>query len=184
MAVCAATSLSPASIAAGLAIDNVVGLLYFPLVSVLAGPAVALPVAAASPGGALPSTDAAAVAIPAPAGAAPEPLVPATSSARPSVQDYADVLAVAFGLTWLAERVTGPANALPVATLLAVAAATALPAWAGRLAPAGEDVAKLALFVYFAGAGASGGSIAASASYLALLPFLLILYVVHLSVVW
>ena len=118
-------------------------------------------------------------------------------------------LAIAAAAEWAAgpALLAAPGQALPVATFLAVGFATArgffLPGQqqqqqqqrqepqpegpkggdtVNKLALAGDDLGKLVLYLYFASAGATGGSLAGALPYAAALaPFLAVLYGTHLA---
>ena len=165
--VAVATTLraSPAAVAAGIVVDNVFALVYFPLVSWL--------------GRNEPKSD-----------ADNEPKSDADNDndkdkdAPPSkgavaVGDCACVLALASGAV-ACGRFVSPSAPLPIATVLAVTLATIAPSHVtAKLAPAAELLGQLLLFVFFATAGAAGGSIAHAATHGVLFGYLAIVYVIH-----
>ena len=160
VAVATTLGLSSQALAAGLVCDNVAGLIYFPLVSFLGRDArePAMPAAAAD-------GDAAS----------------AAAAGTPALEDTLTALALSCALT-VAARALSPGNALPVATALTVLLATAAPGALRRVAPAGDALGAVLLYLFFATAGASAGDPARAAAYAPLLAFLASLYAVHLGV--
>ena len=156
VAVAASAGMSAPALAAGIVCDNVAGLIYFPLINFLGCDAVA---------SAQPAAD---------AGDAP--------AAAPGLEDLLGALCVSCVITAVAQAF-GPSNALPAATALAVLLATSLPGWLVRIAPAGEAIGQVLLYVFFATAGASAGDPSRAAAYAPLFGFLLVLYGTHLAVV-
>jgi uncharacterized membrane protein len=156
VAVAASAGMSAPALAAGIVCDNVAGLIYFPLINFLGRDAVA---------SAQPAAD---------AGDAP--------AAAPGLEDLLGALCVSCVITAVAQAF-GPSNALPAATALAVLLATAVPGWLVRIAPAGEAIGQVLLYVFFATAGASAGDPSRAAAYAPLFGFLLVLYGTHLAVV-
>jgi len=152
VAVAATTGLGPSAFAAGLVIDNAFGLLYFPLVSWLGR-------GQREEG----------------AGQAE-----AQRAAPPTLEHGLGALALSCAVV-AASRALSPANALPIATLLTVCAATAAPAALSQLVPAAELLGSSLLYLFFATAGASAGDPGRAAAYLPFFGFLGILYAVHLG---
>lgn len=152
VAVAAATGLSPPSIAAGLVADNIAGLIYFPLVGWLGR-------------GHKDSIT--------------EATVPVT---KPVVlEDSLAALALACFITAVARAACPGGAALPAATAIAVAFATAFPAQLARAAPAGDALGALLLYLFFATAGASAGDPSRALAFAPLLAFIAIVYAVHLT---
>ena len=116
-------------------------------------------------------------------------LKPLSSSAPAGLPDV-DVgrmcvaLTLATAIVALSEKVAPPSlGALPTATLVSVLFATVTPPrWSSALAPAGDALGNLLLFIFFATAGAAGGPVANVFSYPALFGFLAVLYPVHIAV--
>jgi uncharacterized membrane protein len=77
----------------------------------------------------------------------------------------------------------GTKAAMPVATALTVLLATGFPELMARLSPCASLLGKVLLYVFFASAGAAAGSMASVFRYGALFAFLAIVYVVHLGFV-
>ena len=173
-AVTNAVGLSPATVGAGLAVDNLLGLCYFPFVSWLAAPY-------SENGVEMATTSSAAVDA---ADAAPK------GGDTDVVERMMTALAVgtitAAAAEALANAAGAPALSVPVATVLTVALATAAPGPLAAIADEGELVGKLLLLLFFASVGNASGTVAAtvaSAGAASLLAYGAILYAVHLSVV-
>ncbi|KAK3287521.1 hypothetical protein CYMTET_4967 [Cymbomonas tetramitiformis] len=181
IAVSSTLGVTPVMVAAGITVDNVFALLYFPLVSWLGDlrqPSSAHDEGDEAAGGGLDNKDISGerVATSTSGMPAPEP------HASPGGAEFALALALASALVALSE-IVAPSASIPMSTALAVLVATALPSQVGQLAPAGDLLGTLLLFVFFATAGASGGSVSAILSYSSLFGFLAIMYVCHLAVV-
>ena len=169
VAVAGALRLAPAPLAAALAADNIMALLYFPLCSYL-GRNEPDPYAAAD-SGAKPA-------------AAAEASAPAAEG-EDEVARLSSALALGVGAVALSRWLCPLAGYdLPFATALTVAAATAFPAALEPLAPAAERLGTVALYLFFATAGWIGGDVRTILSGgPLLLCFLAILYAIHLAVV-
>jgi len=157
VAVCKALEASPASIAAGLCVDNIFALLYFPASSALAANRSDI-------GGcdALSSSNEEEV------GSMDAEIISAT-------------LTVAFLVTWIGERVGGHSGALPLATCLTLMFTLIFPNISKLIAGTGEALGTSLLYIFFATAGAPGLSIAdsARASFIPISIFLTLLYSIH-----
>ena len=182
VAVAGALGLSPAPLAAALAADNVMALVYFPLCSYL-GRNEPDPYA----GEAQAEAEAAAAAA---AGGGGEVAKAGDAEAEAdedeaSVSRLGSALALGVAAVALSRRLCPVAGYdLPVATALAVAAATAFPAALAPLTPAAEKLGTLALYLFFSTAGWIGGDLGTIlGGGPLLLAFLLLLYFVHLGVV-
>lgn len=165
VAVAAALGMSPTAFAAALAVDNVMALVYFPLVALLGrGQPDVLDASAADGDAALPAE---------------------------RVDDGKQVTALAVGLAVTAisralARACLPGFDLPIATTLTVAGATILPRALGPLAPSATELGTSCIFLFFATAGWTGGSLSGATLLgggFVLLGFLTTLYAVHLGVV-
>ncbi|KAG5181490.1 hypothetical protein JKP88DRAFT_270062 [Tribonema minus] len=156
-----------------LAVDNLLGLLYFPLVGWLGrneprepDPAVA---AVAVDDGALP---------PGKAQDPPQDPLQASSSA----------LALGFCLVAASEALAArflPDGGTLISTALAVTLATAAPGALAPLVPPAERFGRQLLFLFFASVGASAGTVGAAARAAGAAPLLLfgaVMYAVHLAV--
>ena len=181
VAVAGALGLSPAPLAAALAADNVMALVYFPLCSYL-GRDEPDPYA----GEAAAEVEAAAAAAAAGGGGEVERAEVAEDDGdEASVSRLGSALALGVAAVALSRRLCPAAGYdLPVATALAVAAATAFPAALAPLTPAAEKLGTLALYLFFSTAGWIGGDFGTIlGGGPLLLAFLLLLYLVHLGVV-
>jgi len=149
-------SLSRAQgLSAGLVIDNIAGLLYFPLCSFLGRDS---------------RVDE--------AGTEAETLI-----AAPSVEHTLAALALSCSIVAVS-RSLAPSNALPLATAIAVAVATAAPQALRPVAAAGDALGTALLYLFFATAGASAGDPGRAAEWAPFFVFVAILYGVHLSVLF
>lgn len=180
MAVCRTLGASPAAVAAGLCVDNVFALVYFPLTSALAK---GLPDPTTSSSAEEKDKDDVDVEA--------ERQVPGDTI----VKDVTTVLALASVSTWFGEVVGGPFSAsLPCSTLFALAVAFALGSSSSRhrhddgdafsfdrLRVAGDAIGTSLLYLFFATAGAPGLAVAADARalFVPLTIFLSALYAGH-----
>jgi uncharacterized membrane protein len=162
IAVCRCLSASPTAVAAGLCVDNIFALLYFPATNAL--------------GAGLPDL-----------GDFQSPTddmddSQTTTQPSVSVQNVSSALFIASALLWLGEKVGGAAGALPCCTLLTVAFASWAPRrWISPVQPASDVLGTCALYLFFATAGAPGIAVADSvkASLIPISIFLSFLYIVH-----
>lgn len=152
---------SPTAVAAGLCIDNIFALIYFPATSLLAS--------------GRPDVD----------GEDVNGTISQTSSDSDpaiAVQSISNVLCMSAALLWLGEKIGGTAGALPICTILTVLVASrAPPKWMVPLQPAADRLGTVALYVFFATAGAPGIAVAESvrASLIPIGLFLTCLYSIH-----
>lgn len=170
LAVVEALHVPAALVATALTVDNIIGLLYFPLAS-----------------GLMPTC-------PSPPTADEEAEDSSASSARAADlgggvgaawRDAVLTLLVASAIA-LTSRAVAPAGLVHVAsTVLAVLAATA-GARAGRPCPSGDGLGQPLLYLYFASAGFAAGRLSPGAmlASVPLLQFGLVLYATHLAVVF
>lgn len=206
MAVCACLRVAPESVAAGLCVDNVMALVYFPLVSVLAsrhGDVVAG--GGAGAGGAEEAEEAKEAEEDGDATTPVEALSHAftlaavlTAAGRCLNSQLQRVPAL---LGRQAASGAGPPDlSLPLTTLLAVAFSTCYPPDAflsptssrrgerrsNAVAAAGETLGTACLYLFFATAGAPGWRLKGSVqrAFPAIASFLLVLYGVHGAVLW
>ena len=157
IAVCQTLQASPNSVAAGLCVDNVYALLYFPITSALAK---------GRPDVKSSSTT------------SPDSSLPKDSPGNISVADISTALGLASISTWFGEKIGGPFSAsLPVSTLFTILLTTILPKSITKskstrdkgetslfaipasmtlqnLRPAGEVLGTSLLYLFFATAGA------------------------------
>ena len=146
VAVAAALQLAPMPMAAALAVDNVMALVYFPLCSWLgrneADPA-ARGMPESLPEAATTSADGA-------------------GAAGSGTAEQSACLALALTIVAASRRMASAGYDVPLATLLTVTLATLAPRLVGPLAPAGDELGTLVLFLFFASAGWTGGAISSS----------------------
>lgn len=163
---------------AGITIDNIAALVYFPLASFLGS----LPMVSgegnkqrelredSAGNGSISSDDG----------------TPPPADKQLTVDGLAQkimiTLAVALSLVAFSEQF-GNRVAMPIATALTVLLATGFPEAMKQLSPCAELLGKVLLFVFFASAGASTGSVTAILQYGVVFSFLAVLYAVHLAVV-
>ena len=177
VAVASALDVSPVAFASALAVDNVMALIYFPLVAMLGRgtPDVALE-------GSLPALGAHSEEV-----ACPGEVLSAHEAGDLPRQDIA--LAVSLAIVAVSRRLAAsflPGFDLPIATILAAAAATLVPGALTSAVPAATELGNTFIFLFFATAGWTGGSVSMSmllAGGPVLLAFLAMLYAVHLAVV-
>lgn len=187
VAVCRSLGASPTAVAAGLCVDNIFALVYFPITSALAARlpdiestetvdtnAVSLSLVDND------NDDSAVETTAQSTSAAHRPEIPATETF--SVQNITAVVSLSALLLWLGEKIGGTAGALPVCTILTVALASKAPTqWMTPLQPAANALGTVGLYLFFATAGAPGIAVADSvrASLVPLSIFLTCLYAVH-----
>ena len=169
VAVAGVLGLSPLPMAAGLAADNLMALIYFPLCAFLGR-------SDPDPYGGSDDADEATAAV---AGGEDPPRCRPLGASQLSAALAMGVATVAFA------RWSSPAGYdLPVAALLAVAAATAAPRFIAPIVDAGEVLGTVCLYVFFATAGWTGGALGTFLSGgLVLIGWLGLLYTVHLAII-
>lgn len=174
IAVCKSLNASPNAIAAGLCVDNIFALVYFPITSALASgrPDLNEVNNDEEENKKSISTN------------EDKTLKIATNNTYDtvSVSTASTVLSLAAIFTWVGEVIGGKAGALPCSTLLTVAFATlAPPALIEPLRQSGEVLGTTLLYLFFATAGAPGLAVAESvrAAFVPLGAFLTTLYGVH-----
>lgn len=184
VAVCRSLNASPLAVAAGLCVDNIFALIYFPATSALAS---GRPDLESSPSSSPPpqrqdDDDSAKQ------GKSSETIVHDNDETSNKINSVISVerattaLFLSASLLWLGERLGGSAGALPLCTVLTVLFASNAPRrWLDPLQPAAECLGVTALYFFFATAGAPGLAVASSvrASLLPLCIFLTSLYAVH-----
>ena len=170
VAVAAALQVSPLAFTAALAIDNVMALAYFPAVAALGR-------------------------------GKEDPVRDESVESHESVPEYsngaergvdavggqATALAIGCAVTAVSRYVAGvfaPGYALPIATMVTVAAATIVPQWLQPLASTATSLGTTCLFLFFASAGWLGGDLGGAVLLRGgpvLLAYLMMLYSVHLA---
>lgn len=156
IAVANSLQASPTAIAAGLCVDNIMALIYFPATSALASGHADVEVAT---------------------GETEEQTDPGIT-----VESLSAVLFLSAVLLWLGERIGGPTGSLPLCTILTVIVASKAPLkWMLPLRSSAQVLGTVGLYVFFATAGAPGLAVADSvkASLGPLSLFLICLYSVH-----
>jgi uncharacterized membrane protein len=167
VAVCRSLSASPAAVAAGLCVDNLFALAYFPITSALASGQEDVGRNSVNESLAMNQRDEKEVDL---------------ENLPISVQQASTALSLAALTTWLGEKLGGTVGALPCTTILAVALASRAPrSFMAGIQPAAHLLGTCCLYLFFATAGAPGMAVADSvrASLLPLGLFLSILYGVH-----
>jgi hypothetical protein len=136
IAVCRSLSVSPQAVAAGLCVDNIFALIYFPATNALAA---GLPDVSSS------------------TKQEPDEQADQKSLQPPiiSIQHVSTLLFLASLLLWMGERIGGTLGALPACTLLTVLFASWAPnKWMSPLQPAADVLGTVCLYLFFATAGA------------------------------
>ena len=169
-----ATSLgaSASAVSAGLCVDNLFALLYFPATSALAKGREDVATIGANAEKTSQETN---------------NLIESTATPPITIQTITLVLFLAAALLWLGEVLGGPSGALPVCTILTVLMAGLAPAEMIKpLRPTADTLGLVALYVFFATAGAPGMLVADSvrSSLLPLAAFLACLYSLHGAMLW
>jgi uncharacterized membrane protein len=171
IAVCRCLSASPQAVAAGLCVDNIFALLYFPAINAIGAgrPDVCLSKQEEEEFSASNS----------------EMEMPSESSV--TVYQVCSVVFLASTLLWVGERIGGATGGLPCCTMLTVV----LASWAPRklmmpMRPTAEVLGTFFLYLFFATAGAPGVAVAESvrASLVPLTIFLSCLYSIHGLILW
>eukprot|EP00466_Bigelowiella_natans_P017189 jgi/Bigna1/90550/estExt_fgenesh1_pg.C_730027 len=198
VAVADSLKMAPASMSTGLAIDNVCGLIYFPLCSWLATkltqPHLSPEPASSSShpppikphNGTVGNGQKAAAAdmsvVPVAAAAVSDGDVERQSSQERSVESLSSAVAVALVIAAVSDRIGGACGVSGVvfSTAIAPILATLFPRAISPLAPSGEALGTLMLFLFFGSVGMAAGDWGAIAGAWPLLGFNLILYAVHI----
>ena len=165
VAVCRSLDASANAIAAGLCVDNIFALIYFPVTSALAA------------GREDVSSD----------------MIDGNDTKSPTDVDgdnlittekVSAALTVGSLATWMGESIGGQSGALPLATCFTILFTMICPSVAASLSSSGEALGTSLLYLFFATAGAPGLAIADSvkAAFLPIGLFLSLLYGVHGSV--
>lgn len=176
MAVCTTLQASPTAIAAGLCVDNIFALIYFPATSLLAKgrPDLVLVEDQSEQEESAAEVE-------------EDPTTQSTQNngnndTPMTVESVSHVLSVAAILLWLGHKLGGTTGALPMCTLLTVVLANQAPASVlTTLRPPAQTLGVVCLYLFFSTAGAPGLAIADSvkASILPLSIFLGMLYSIH-----
>jgi uncharacterized membrane protein len=185
IAVCRCLSASPHAVAAGLCIDNLFALLYFPITNALAS---GLPdVGDVGDVDATTTTTTTTALHETTKDAKQEQPISDGSSSAITIQEVCSVVFLASTLLWIGESIGGVAGALPCCTIVTVLFASWAPRrWILPLQPAAEVLGTTCLYWFFATAGAPGIAVAESvrASMVPLTIFLSSLYGIHGLILW
>jgi uncharacterized membrane protein len=156
VAVCRSLNASPNAVAAGLCVDNIFALIYFPITSAISAgrPDVSSYVVTEKK---------------------------AEDDESVTVEKISESLALAAMATWFGELIGGSSAALPLSTLLTILFTMVFPGKAKSLKKTGEVIGTTLLYFFFATAGAPGLSIAESvkSAFFPIALFLSILYGIH-----
>lgn len=169
IAVCRSLSASQNAIAAGLCVDNIFALLYFPATS------------AAAAGKPDPSDLHVSLEDDEDKKITNEIDDESISNNLMNPETVSASVAIATTITWLGEKLGGQAAALPLATFFTIVYTTLFSSSAKSLSFTGESLGTALLYIFFATAGAPGLSIAESVrvSFLPIGLFLTMLYGIH-----
>ena len=173
IAVCRCLSASPTAIAAGLCVDNIFALLYFPATNALGAGRPDVSDFESQ------STDDDDVSLTTKSDDDNQ------QSDSISIQNVSFVLFLASALLWLGEKLGGVSGALPCCTILTVLVASKMPRkWLSPMQPSANVLGTCALYLFFATAGSPGIAVADSvkSSLIPISIFLSFLYVVHGSI--
>jgi len=189
MAVADILNVAPTTISAGLAADNVMGLIYFPLVSWLGG---RYNDEMKQKEGVV--TEADPVGSPVDLSAEIAELAPTPAPALYNTDtefDFLSALSLGLGITALSEGVGGLLGipAIALSSLLSVLIASTLSKQVKRLVKPGEFLGKLLLLVFVSSIGISGGKVFStltdkSSGAAALVGYGVVLYSVHFATVF
>lgn len=176
IAVCRCLCATPEAVAAGLVVDNLFALVYFPVTSALSAgmPDVSDTSEEKPPGH--------------------DPCEKQSSNTSDFAADTSrsiflicDLLFLASAFLWLGEKIGGESGALPCCTLTALLFALKAPKkWMRQLQKPAEILGTVCLYLFFSTAGAPGIAIADSVqtSLPPLSLYLLCLYGVHFYIMW
>ena len=158
VAVCRSLNASRGAVAAGLCVDNIFALVYFPITSAISSgkPDVSNVINK-------------------------ENKEDIEGDDKVSIEKVSEALALAATSTWLGELIGGSSAALPISTLLAIVFTVIFPRKAKQIKSTGEILGTTLLYFFFATAGAPGLSIAESvkSAFVPIALFLTILYGIH-----
>ena len=175
LAVCRTLNVSPNAVAAGLCVDNIFALLYFPITSILANgrPDIVVNETESDDRSALANTKAVKD-------------DESDNSTNASVQRISMVLFLSTVLLWMGEKIGGGGGSLPACTLLTVLFVSCVPPsstlfMTPQIQKTANELGLVALYLFFATAGAPGIAVAQSVrtSLIPLTIFLSCLYTFH-----
>lgn len=167
MSVADALKPSPLSIGTGLAVDNLLGLLYFPLISWIGGD----------------SKDSTSTIV-----ESNQIRDEKSSSSENEIENLTTALAIGMAIAATAEFIATRTSLppVPISTFIAVILATSIPSRLKEVIPSGDNLGRLLLMLFFGSIGTSSGTIATtftSSGAVGLCGFGLVLYAVHLAVI-
>jgi uncharacterized membrane protein len=180
VAVCSSLAASPQSIAAGLCVDNIFALLYFPATNALGS---------GQPDVVVDDEDD-------DSDHSDKTSLSTSSNNVISVQSASIALSLSTALLWLGERIGGTAGQLPICTLLTVLFASIVPRIQNRKQQSNlfttsfretcNIMGTLCLYLFFSTAGSPGIQVAdtVKSSLWPLTVFLSSLYVIHGLLLW
>jgi uncharacterized membrane protein len=164
--------VSSGAVAAGLAVDNVIGLMYFPFVAWLASPHRVSAETEVS------------------AAVTSKKIVPADSSSSSSDDVSRAMTAIAIGFIIIAIseglQTTLQIPSLIISTILSVSLASIVPTQLQSIIASAETLGKILLYLFFASVGISSGKIIdvlSSPGTAALFGYGLLMYVIHLLLI-
>jgi len=168
IAVCQSLQASPQAVAAGLCVDNIAALIYFPVTSALASGRPDVELDNSNQQSDIDTN------------------LEVDKSAF-SVARVSTVLAIAATCAWIGERIGGESGSLPCSTIVTLIFALMGPeSLNNSIRPSAEMLGTVLLYQFFATAGAPGLRIAESvkASFLPLSAFLVCLYGIHGAILY
>jgi uncharacterized membrane protein len=169
MSVADALKPSPLSIGTGLAVDNLLGLIYFPLISWIGGDTKDSV-----------STIVENVQIP--------DKEKSSINKENEIENMTNALAIGMAIAATAEFIAAKTNLppVPISTFIAVIIATSVPSKLKEVIPSGDNLGRLLLMLFFGSIGTSSGTIATtftSTGAAGLFGFGIVLYAVHLAII-
>jgi uncharacterized membrane protein len=173
VAVCQTLQVSPSSVAAGLCVDNIMALIYFPLTSIMAAGRPDVAISNTNKGTITSNT------------VHEHTTVTAASTIDGggiTVASTSVALSFAAIFTWLGNRIAGPTASIPCATALTLLVSYILPSRMMEfLRPSANLIGTVLLYLFFATAGAPGISCmdATTSFLLSITTFLCTLYLIH-----
>jgi uncharacterized membrane protein len=177
IAVCRTLNVSPNAVAAGLCVDNIFALLYFPVTSILAnGPDIVANEADTMEVGAIENTNI---------------HDDSSDSTNASVQRISIVLFLSTILLWIGEKIGRGGSSLPACTLATILFVSCVPPsstfiMTPQIQKTANELGLVALYLFFATAGAPGIAVAQSVrtSLIPLTIFLSCLYSFHGAILY
>ena len=178
IAVCRSLDVSANAVAAGLCVDNIFALVYFPITSALAAGREDVEYTTATTGTNI-TTDAAS------ASSIDSMDVKEdnynVSNMNINAESVSAALTIGAMATWVGESIGGQSGGLPLATCMTILFTIICPKIASSLSSTGEALGTALLYLFFATAGAPGLAVADSVkkAFLPIGLFLSLLYGIH-----